>query len=145
VSLGAIFFVAMLFTRSAHLEGAPIADPYIEVDLPRIVDPAHTMVVMTGDAPLGFIAPSLPRQIPVLRIDGWMMQPDDGSYLTNEMRRRVAAHKGSLFLIAEAYDMGRASAAAADYGLAIEWQKCRIFTTNLTGAYQWCPLSRRNW
>jgi hypothetical protein len=145
VSLGAIFFVAMLFTRSAHLEGAPLGDPYIEVDLPRIADPAHTMVVMTGDAPLGFISPSLPPQVPVLRIDGWMMQPEDGSYLTNEMKRRVAAHKGPLFLIADAYDMGRASAAVIDYGLAIDWQKCRIFTTNLTGAYQWCPLSRRNW
>jgi len=145
VSVGAIFFAAMLFTRSAHLEGAPLGDPYIEVDLPKIADPAHTMVVMTGDAPLGFIAPALPPEVPVLRIDGWMMQPEDGSYLTQEMRRRVAAHKGPLFLIADAYDMGRASAAVVDYGLAIQWQKCRIFTTNLTGAYQWCPLSRRNW
>ena len=145
VSLGTIFFVAMLFTRSAHLEGAPLGDPYIEADLPKIADPAHSMVVMTGDAPLGFISPSLPPQVPVLRIDGWMMQPEDGSFLTQEMKRRVAAHKGPLFLIADAYDMGRAGAAVIDYGLAIQWQKCRIFTTNLTGAYQWCPLSRRNW
>lgn len=145
VGVGVLMFVALLFTRSAHLEGAPLGDPYISVDLPKIADPAHTMVVMTGDAPLGFIAPSLPPEIPVLRIDGWMMQPGDGSYLTREMRRRVAAHKGPLFLIADAYDMGRASAAVVDYGLAIDWQKCRIFTTNLTGAYQWCPLSRRNW
>lgn len=145
VALGAIFFVSMLFTRSAHLEGAPLGDPYIEVDLPKLDDPAHTMVVMTGDAPLGFISPSLPPEVPVLRIDGWMMQPEDGSFLTQEMRRRVGAHKGPLFLIADAYDMGRASAAIVDYGLAIQWQKCRIFTTNLTGAYRWCPLSRRNW
>ena len=145
VSLGAIFFVAMLFTRSAHLEGAPLDDPYIEADLPRIAEPARTMVVMTGDAPLGFIAPSLPPEVPVLLIDGWMMQPEDGSFLTREMKRRVGAHKGALFLISDAYDMGRASAAIVDYGLAIEWKKCRIFTTNLTGAYQWCPLTRRNW
>jgi len=145
VAVGALFFLCMLFTRSAHLEGAPLGDPYIEADLPKLADPAHSMVVMTGDAPLGFIAPTLPPQVPVLRIDGWMMQPEDGSYLTQEMKRRVGAHKGPLFLIADAYDMGRASAAALDYGLAIEWQKCRIFTTNLTGAYEWCPLSRRNW
>jgi hypothetical protein len=145
VTIGALFFFALLFTRSAHLEGAPLGDPYISVDLPKITDPQHTMVVMTGDAPLGFIAPSLPPEVPVLRIDGWMMQPEDGSYLTRVMRRRVAAHKGPLFLIADAYDMGRASAAVVDYGLAIEWQKCRIFTTNLTGAYEWCPLLRRNW
>lgn len=145
VTIGVLFFLAFLFTRSEHLEGAPLGDPYIAADLPKIADPQSAMVVMTGDAPLGFIAPSLPPQVPVLRIDGWMMQPEDGSYLTQEMRRRVAAHKGSLFLIADAYDMGRASAAVVDYGLAIDWQKCRIFTTNLTGAYQWCPLLRRNW
>jgi hypothetical protein len=145
IAVGVLFFFALLFTRSEHLEGAPLGDPYIAVDLPKVADPAHTMVVMTGDAPLGFIAPALPPAIPVLRIDGWMMQPRDGSYLTQEMKRRVAAHQGPLFLIADAYDMGRASAAVVDYGLAIEWQKCRIFTTNLTGAYQWCPLTRRTW
>ncbi len=145
VTIGVLFFFALLFTRSEHLQGAPLGDPYIAVDLPKIADPAHTLVVMTGDAPLGFIAPALPPEVPVLRIDGWMMQPEDGSYLTARMRTRVAAHKGALFLIADAYDMGRASAAVVDYGLAIDWQKCRIFTTNLTGAYQWCPLLRRNW
>ena len=145
VTIGILFFFALLFTRSEHLEGAPLGDPYIQADLPKIENPVKTMVVMTGDAPLGFIASSLPPEVPVLRIDGWMMQPEDGSYLTKEMRRRVAAHQGALFLIADAYDMGRASAAVVDYGLAIDWQKCRIFTTNLTGAYQWCPLLRRNW
>jgi hypothetical protein len=140
VTIGGLFFFALLFTRTEHLEGAPLGDPYIAADLPDIADPAHTMVVMTGDAPLGFIAPTLPPQIPILRIDGWMMQPEDGSYLTGEMRRRVAAHKGPLFLIADAYDMGRANAAVTDYGLRIDWPKCRYFTTNLTGTYQWCPL-----
>jgi hypothetical protein len=145
VTVGVVLFFALLLTRNEHLEGAPLGDPYIAVDLPKIAAPSRTMVVMTGDAPLGFIAPSLPPEIAVLRIDGWMMQPRDGSFLTKEMRRRIASHKGPLFLIADAYDMGRASAAVVDYGLAIEWQKCRIFTTNLTGAYQWCPLTRRTW
>jgi hypothetical protein len=145
VTIGCLLFFALLFTRTEHLEGAPLGDPYIKAELPKIADPAHTLVVMTGDAPLGFLAPSLPPEIPILRIDGWMMQPEDGSYLTGEMRRRVAAHNGPLFLIADAYDMGRASAAIVDYGLAIDWQKCRIFVTNLTGTYQWCPLLRRNW
>jgi len=144
VAVGVLFFAAMLFTRSEWLERAPLGDPYIDVDLPKLADPAKTMVVMTGDAPLAFIAPSLPPEVPVLRIDGWMMQPEDGSELTRQMKKRVYAHKGPLFLIADAYDMGRASAAVLDYGLAIDWLKCRMFDTNLTGAYQWCPLVRRN-
>ena len=87
----------------------------------------------------------LHRAVPAARgsgaeIDGWMMQPEDGSFLTREMKRRVAAHKGPIFLIAEAGRIGRASAAVLDYGLAIDWLKCRMFDTNLTGAYEWCPL-----
>ncbi len=144
IAVGALFFLAMLFTRGAQLDHAPLGDPYIAADLPEIADPARTMVVMTGDAPLGFITPSLPPQVPVLRIDGWMMQPEDGTLLTREMKARVYAHRGPLFLITDAYDMGRASAAVLDYGLAIDWLKCRMFDTNLTGAYQWCPLVRRN-
>jgi hypothetical protein len=60
------------------------------------------------------------------------------------MKKRVYHHQGPLFLISDAYDMGRASAAVLDYGLAIDWLKCRMFDTNLIGAYQWCPLVRRN-
>jgi hypothetical protein len=145
VALAGLLAFALLLTRTEPLERAPLGDPYIEAYLPPIPDPAHTMVVMTGDAPLGFIAPSLPPQVPVLRIDGWMMQPEDGSLLTREMKGRVAAHKGPIFLISEANDMGRASAAALDYGLAIDWLKCRLFDTNLTGAYEWCPLVRKTY
>ena len=72
-------FAILVTARSDFLERAPVEDPYIQVALPPIPHPDKTMVLMTGDAPLGFIAPSLPPQIPVLRIDGWMVQPQDGT------------------------------------------------------------------
>lgn len=137
----------LLTARSDFLERAPIEDPYVEAALPPIPDPGRTMVVMTGDAPMGFIATTLPPQIPVLRIDGWMVQPRDGTRLTREMMQRVAAHLktgGTLYLIADAGDMGRARDALADYRLAIRWPECQQFDTNLIGTYQWCPLSRKS-
>ena len=142
IGIAVLFFFAMLFTRSAIMERAPLGDPYIAVDLPKIDEPARTMVLMTGDSPLGFIAPSLPREVPILRIDGWMVQPDDGTLLTREMKKRVNAHRGALLLIADAYDMNRAKTALGQYGLAIDADKCRLFDTNLIGVYQWCPLYR---
>jgi hypothetical protein len=144
--LGALCFAILVTARSDFLERAPVEDPYIQVALPPIPDPDKTMVVMTGDAPMGFIAPSLPHQIPILRVDGWMVQPKDGTLLTKEMRRRVAAHLregGDLYLIADATDMGRARDALADYGLAIRWTECQQFDTNLVGTYQWCPLAKK--
>ena len=47
-----------------------------------IAHPEKAMVLLTGNGPLGFIAPSFPHNIPLLRIDGWMVQPQDGTVLT---------------------------------------------------------------
>ena len=147
IALGALCFAVLVTARSDFLEHAPLDDPYIQVALPPIPHPDHTMVVMTGDAPMGFIATQLPPQIPVLRIDGWMLQPRDGTLLTRQMKARVRAHLakgGDLYLIADATDMVRASDALKDYQLAIRWLECQQFDTNLVGTYQWCPLSPKS-
>jgi hypothetical protein len=146
ILLGALAFAILVTARSDFLERAPLEDPYIQVALPPIAHPDKTMVLMTGDAPMGFITPSLPPQIPVLRIDGWMVQPRDGTRITRDMKARVAAHRragGELYLMADATDMDRAHDALADYGLAIAWPRCQQFDTNLVGTYQWCPLVRK--
>jgi hypothetical protein len=146
LALGALAACCLLTARSDFLERAPVEDPYVEAALPPIPHPGHTMVLMTGDAPMGFIATTLPPQIAVLRIDGWMVQPRDGTKMTKDMRRRVAAHLaagGDLYLVADATDMGRAHDALADYHLAIRWPECQQFDTNLIGTYQWCPLAKK--
>jgi hypothetical protein len=146
LALGGLCAACLLTARSDFLERAPIEEPYVDAALPPIPHPDKTMVVMTGDAPMGFIATTLPPQIPVLRIDGWMVQPRDGSRITKDMMRRVAGHLGSggdLYLIADATEMGRASDALADYRLAIRWPECQQFDTNLIGTYQWCPLAKK--
>jgi hypothetical protein len=147
LGLAALCAACLLTARSDFLERAPIEDPYVQAALPPIPHPDKTMVVMTGDAPMGFIATTLPAQIPVLRIDGWMVQPRDGTRMTKDMKRRVAAHLqsgGDLYLIADAGDMGRARDALADYRLAIRWPECQQFDTNLIGTYQWCPIARKS-
>jgi hypothetical protein len=142
--LAGLGFAILVIARSDFLERAPLEDPYIQVALPPIPHPDHTMVLMTGDAPMGFIAPSLPPEIPILRVDGWMVQPKDGTRVTHDMMARVARQlraRGDLYLIADATDMDRASSALKDYHLAIRWTECQQFDTNLIGTYQWCPLA----
>jgi len=144
LALGAAFFVALLFTRPDFLDRAPLEEPYVGVALPRIEHPNHSMVLMTGNSPMGFIVPEMPPAIPVLRIDGWMVQPKDGTRLTAEMRARVRAFKGDLYLMADSFDMTRAHDAVADYDLRIDWPKCSLFDTNLAGEYELCPLVRKS-
>jgi hypothetical protein len=119
---------------------APATDPYVQAAIPPIPHPDRTMILMTGEAPLGYLVPSLPAQIPVLRVDGWLIQPQDGSRLTGETRKRVAAFHGDLFVIADVGELARSRDALAVYGLAIGDAKCRNIVTNLGGPYRFCPL-----
>lgn len=121
---------------------APATDPYVQASLPPIPHPDRTMILMTGEAPLAYLVPSLPPGIPVLRIDGWLIQPEDGSRLTADTRRRVDAFRGDLFVIADAGEIARSRDALAAYGLAMNAAECRNIETNLGGPYRFCPLSR---
>jgi hypothetical protein len=91
---------------------------------------------------MAYLIPSLPPAIPVLRIDGWLAQPDDGSGLTASMRARVAAHRGDLFLLAAPEARTAADRATTAYGLEIVTAQCREIRSNLGGPYQLCPLRR---
>ncbi|HSM95678.1 MAG TPA: hypothetical protein VLT91_06525 [Rhizomicrobium sp.] len=140
--LGVLGVIALACTRPDWLERAPVTDPYVQVQLPPIPDPGQTMVLMAGEAPMGYLVPSLPHQIPVLRIDGWMITPQDGSRLTAATKQRVHAYKGDLYLIAEEYEIGRASEALEDYGLSMRYLDCQEITANLGGPYKFCPIER---
>src|SRR5262249_36334711 len=143
VSLAVLFLAAAAFTHVEYIERSPISDPFVQADVPKIAHPDRTMVLMTGDGPLGFIAPSFPRQVPLLRIDGWMVQPQDGTKLTRMMKGRVweyVAKKRDLYVLSDAYDMGRTRDALVEYGLRIDWLKCKVFDTNIIGDYEFCPL-----
>ncbi|MBI1330909.1 MAG: hypothetical protein GC166_13520 [Alphaproteobacteria bacterium] len=141
-TMGIILILAVMNTRGGILDRAPLDEPYVQVTLPPIEHPRHTMILMTGEAPMGFIVPELPPEIPVLRIDGWLVQPKDGSVLTREAMKRVAAFTGDIFLIANPYEMGRARDALTDYDLSIDWLGCRDIETNLGGPYRFCPVER---
>jgi hypothetical protein len=126
--------------RYAMMDRAPLGDPYVQFRLPPIRDPHHAMLLMTGEAPMGYMVPELPADIPVIRIDGWMIRPEDGSKLTAETRARVRNFRGDLYGIADEYEVGRAGIALAGYGLGLKWTECTLFSTNLGGPYRFCPL-----
>jgi hypothetical protein len=138
--IGVLAAVILLTMRYAILERAPLGDPYVQVPLPAISDPRHSMILMAGEAPMGYLVPQIPPEIPVLRIDGWLIRPQDGSQLTAETQARVGGYKGKLYVIADEYEVGRVGGALADYGLGMRWTECKLFTTNLGGPYRFCPL-----
>jgi hypothetical protein len=138
----ALVLLAALFARYGFGDRVPVADPYVQLSGVSFPDPSASMLLMTGDEPMAYLIPSLPPIIPVIRIDGWLAQPTDGSGLTSLMRARVAAHRGDLFLLAAPRERAAADRATAAYGLEIVSTHCRDIRSNLGGPYQLCPLQR---
>jgi hypothetical protein len=139
---GAALLGVLVFTHANLPLRAPVGDPYIQVTIPPIADPHKTMILMTGETPMGFLAPSFPPEIPIVRIDGWMIAPKDGSKLTAETMARVAAFKGDLYVVFNPFEAARNKDALKAYDLAIVAPRCRDIVTNLGGPYAFCPLTK---
>jgi hypothetical protein len=143
VTLAVLFLAVAATTQVDYIERSPISDPFVQADVPKIEHPEKAMVLLTGNGPLGFIAPSFPRKVQLLRIDGWMVQPQDGTKLTKMMKGRVFEwidKKRDLYVLSDAYDMGRTRDSLTEYHLRIDWPKCVVFDTNIIGDYEFCPL-----
>jgi hypothetical protein len=122
---------------------AGLSDPHVRIDAPPIPDPSEAMILTAGyGEPTAFIIPELPPAIPVLRIQGFLAGPGDGSRLTAMMRERVAAHWGALYLLAPYSDWEIAARAVNAYGLRLEEAQCSALATSLTRPYRLCPLTR---
>ncbi len=137
-----LLLLGALFARYGVGHRVAGGDPYVQVSGLSFPDPGDTMLLMTGHEPMAYLIPSLPPAIPVLRIDGWLAEPDDGSGLTASMRTRVAAHHGDLFLLDAPLEQLAADRATAAYGLEILTSQCREIRSNLGGPYQLCRLRR---
>lgn len=141
-AFGVLMLGVLCLTHADLPDRAPVGDPYVQVTIPPIAHPQKTMVLMTGESPLGFLAPSFPPEIPIVRIDGWMMAPRDGSRLTADTMKRVAAFTGDLYVVFSSYEAARNKDALEVYGLAVEPKACRTIVTNLGGSYGFCPVTR---
>ena len=117
---------------------------YVDVTHPLIADPSHTLVVVAGLEPMGYIVPSFPPEIPFLRIDGWLDSPQSHSAFGDRMRARIDAHAGPIFGVFSEHERERALAAFAADGLVLAANECDTITSNVGEPLQWCELERKS-
>jgi hypothetical protein len=143
-ALGAIWMVVLLGTGWSAIgaSGGVRRDVYVDVAVPPIADPAHTLAVMAGIEPMGYIVPAFPPQIAFLRIDGWLDSPSSHSVLGARMRARIDAHDGAIFGVFIERERERAVAAFAADGLMIAQHDCATIRSNIGEPLLWCALTR---
>lgn len=143
ICAGFVLLIIAVTTRYDFGPRASLGDPYVWVLAPPIPEPVQSMILTTGfGEPTAFIIPELPPEIPVLRIQGFLASPGDGSRLTAMMHERVAAHHGALYLLAPFGDPEITMQAIAAYGLSLDEARCSAIETNISRPYRICPLER---
>jgi len=122
---------------------------YVEVDVPHIDDPEHTMILLTETSPMGYVIPSFPKEIPFLRIQGWMVGAKDRtSQLGAEMHKRVDEHQGPLLGLYWPVEYDSTIKDYAEFGLKLDEANCKPVKTNIQYPlnkghdFQLCPLIR---
>lgn len=122
----------------------PFEHDAVQVDVPPIADPAHTIVLLAGHEPLSFLLPSFPPEMRFLRIDSTFTNPDETQVRFNQvMRRIIDDHRGpllALFIPTERHDVVKR---VGDYGLTMDSRNCAAVTSPIGAApYDLCPVSR---
>lgn len=141
-AVGALLIALQLLVR-VDIGRLPWDRKYIEVDAPQLADPQHTLVLMSGLAPMAYVIPAFPKHVPFLRIDGWLVFSEDRvSGLAREMRARVTTHTGPLYLLYADFESERADAAARNYGLMIDGKACAEVRSNIAEPLKFCALKR---
>lgn len=131
------------FTVSMGLQRTGWDTSYVNVRVPQLSDPQHTMILMSGKSPMAFVIPSFPRNIPFLRIDGWTVSGNDrSSGLAQQMRSRVAQHTGPLLLLFSSYESRDADSAIRAYGLRLLPGSCQKVYSNIAEPLQLCELQK---
>ncbi len=110
--------------------------------VPALTDPAHTIVLMTGAEPMAYVIPYFPPAVSFLRVDGYLARYDDDSGLSREMRARIFAHIGPLFVLYN--DPSRTEKVMAWLKLRRAGSDCTAVTSNIGGPLDFCRVERAN-
>lgn len=114
--------------------------PMVQIPMPRL--PPNSLVVESGDEPIGFAALALSDDTPMVSIYGIFMSPERCTALQARAEQAVVSHEGPLWLLRTAWpadDIGQ-QIAERWYGL-MPAGPCRDLPTSLD-RLRLCPLSR---
>ena len=122
----------------------PWSEQWVSAVPPKLADPDHSIVLITGHEPLSYLIPFFPPAVRFLRIHSGFTGPYEPEVRFNgKMERIVARHRGPLFVLYNPNEAAFAAKHLAAYGLAIAKNDCQLVTSNIGYLpYLFCGLER---
>jgi hypothetical protein len=140
----ALLVLVTVTARPGNWGRIPWTARYVEVTVPTLPDPDHSLIVMTGFAPTSFLLERFPPQIPALRLHSYLIHPDHGPVgINRRMAERIAAHTGPIYLIVAPWELWTIDNLLPAFGLTADPAACQPLLSNLDEPMRFCPVSRR--
>jgi len=140
----AMVLLLAVTTRPASWIRMPFSARAVEVSLPPIADPEHSMVLLAGHEPLSFLIPAFPETMQFLRIDSTFTNPDQTEVPFNAlMKQRIDHHQGpllALFITIERHDVVKR---LGNDGLLLTDECGPVRSPIGAGDYQLCRVERQ--
>ena len=117
---------------------------FVQIQAPPIPDPDRTLILMTGFAPTSFLISGFPPQITFLRVQSYLVHPEQGNTgLNRHMAERIAAHRGDIFVLMAPWDDWTFEDVLPHFGLTAEEEDCRPVLSNLDEPMHLCRARRQ--
>jgi hypothetical protein len=124
---GAIVCLLFLFfsTQPGNWERVSWGSDYFGVVVPRMENPANTLVLMAGTEPMAYVIPFFPKTVRFLRIQGYFTGPSDTpNQFDKQMQLLVRNHTGPIYALYRSDERESAASALGAYGFIIEDARC---------------------
>ena len=140
----AVLALAVVTVKPPDWIRVPWSERWVAATPPKLADPDHSVVLITGHEPLSYLIPFFPPAVRFLRIHSGFTGPYEPQLRFNvEMKAIVAQHQGPLFVLYNPNETGFAVEHLAAYGLAIAREDCQLVPSNIGYLpYLFCGLRR---
>ncbi|MFI5022699.1 MAG: hypothetical protein ACHQRJ_13735 [Alphaproteobacteria bacterium] len=140
----AVLAVLVVTMKPADWLRVPWSERWVSAVAPKLADPDHAIVLITGHEPLSYLIPFFPPAVRFLRIHSGFTGPYEPTVRFNvEMHSIVARQRGALFVLYNPNEAAFAETHLAAYRLAIDKRACQLVPSNIGYLpYLFCRLQR---
>ncbi len=140
----AVLALTVVTMKPVDWTRVPWSERWVSAVAPKLADPDHTVVLITGHEPLSYLIRFFPPAARFLRIHSGFTGPYEPTVRFNvEMHSIVARHRGPLFVLYNPNEAGSAETHLAAYRLAIDKRACQLVPSNIGYLpYLFCRLQR---
>jgi hypothetical protein len=138
-----VFSTIAVTVRPPQVIRMPWGDSFIRAAVPRLSNPAKSVIVITSGEPLGYLVPSFPASVQFIRIESNLFWPEQKNKLGDEIASGLAQADKDFYLLTSGDGVKSADKLLAFYNLQMVPDSIVPILTNGNDDVRFGRLQRR--